>query len=189
MSPSTHLNNSNRHSARLRCHREQFKGRPFGSQCHSDHKPVLQTNTPIKCHEQRKCKKEDPESPPPWSQLRAAVCPRHLPTGQGHLHWFLQRGLWRSSDAKGRARPQHSHRHRVRMYRLWQGFPGWFTRVEYYKVWIQCIIDKSIKFKNEYAKVEAACAQLERVGRKQPDCEEVVANRTLRHENDREYHR
>ena len=57
-----------------------------------------------------------------------------------------------------------------------RGFPGWFTRVEYYKAWIQCIIDKSIKFKNKYAKVEAACAKLERVGRKQPDCEEVVAN-------------
>ena len=57
-----------------------------------------------------------------------------------------------------------------------RGFPGWFTRVEYYKAWIQCIIDKSIQFKNEYAKVDEACAKLERVGRKQPDCEEVVAN-------------
>merc|ERR1712223_1084561 len=57
-----------------------------------------------------------------------------------------------------------------------KGFPGWYTRVEYYKVWIQCIIDKSLKFNNDYAKVHEACAQLERVPRKQPDCEEAVAD-------------
>merc|ERR1712226_230706 len=57
-----------------------------------------------------------------------------------------------------------------------KGYPGWYTRVEYYKEWIQCIIDKSIQFNNNYDKVHTNCAQLERTPRKQPDCKELVAD-------------
>merc|ERR1711902_331753 len=38
-----------------------------------------------------------------------------------------------------------------------KGFPGWYTRVEYYKVWIQCIIDKSLQFNNGNATAEEIC--------------------------------
>jgi len=57
-----------------------------------------------------------------------------------------------------------------------KGYPGWYTRVEYYKDWIQCIIDKSVQFKNNFKKVDDACTQRARQGREQPDCEKLVAD-------------
>jgi len=55
-----------------------------------------------------------------------------------------------------------------------KGFPGWYTRVEYFKDWIQCIIDQSIRFDNVYYKVEEVCNKQERSPKKLPICEEVV---------------
>ena len=53
-----------------------------------------------------------------------------------------------------------------------KGYPGWYTRVEHYKEWIQCIIDQSVRFKNEESKVQAACqSKIEKLTRK---CEEIV---------------
>jgi len=57
-----------------------------------------------------------------------------------------------------------------------KGYPGWYTRVEYYKTWIQCIIDKSVQFGNNFEKVDKECAKLERTPRKAPDCEKLVAD-------------
>ena len=57
-----------------------------------------------------------------------------------------------------------------------KGYPGWYTRVEFYKGWIQCIIDKSVQFNNEFAKVDAACTKLARQSREKPDCEKLVAD-------------
>ena len=57
-----------------------------------------------------------------------------------------------------------------------KGYPGWYTRVEYYKTWIQCIIDKSLQFNNNIEKVETACSQLERTPKKTRDCEKLVAD-------------
>merc|ERR1712130_313432 len=48
--------------------------------------------------------------------------------------------------------------------------------VEYYKDWIQCIIDKSVQFNNNFKKVDDACTQRARQGREQPDCEKLVAD-------------
>jgi len=55
-----------------------------------------------------------------------------------------------------------------------KGFPGWYTRVEYFKDWIRCIIDQSIRFDNVYYKVEEVCNKLERSPKKLPICEEVI---------------
>ena len=55
-----------------------------------------------------------------------------------------------------------------------RGFPGWYTRVEYFKDWIRCIIDQSIRFNNVYYKVEEVCNKLERSPKKVPICEEVI---------------
>ena len=57
-----------------------------------------------------------------------------------------------------------------------KGYPGWYTRVEYFNPWIACIIDKSVQFDNNYEKVNTACAKLERTPRKTPDCEKLVAD-------------
>merc|ERR1712210_237009 len=57
-----------------------------------------------------------------------------------------------------------------------KGYPGWYTRVEYYKDWIQCIIDKSVEFNNNFKKVDDACAKIARGPRKAPDCEKLVAD-------------
>ena len=35
-----------------------------------------------------------------------------------------------------------------------QGFPGWYTKVEYYKDWINCIIESSLRFNNNKEEVE-----------------------------------
>ena len=37
------------------------------------------------------------------------------------------------------------------------GFPSFYTKVSYYRDWIDCIIDKSIEFNNNQGKVEEAC--------------------------------
>ena len=37
------------------------------------------------------------------------------------------------------------------------GFPSFYTKVSYYRDWIDCIIDKSIEFNNNQQKVEEAC--------------------------------
>ena len=57
-----------------------------------------------------------------------------------------------------------------------KGYPAWYTRVEYYKTWIQCIIDMSLQFNNNIEQVERACNQLERTPRRIPDCEKLVAD-------------
>ena len=38
-----------------------------------------------------------------------------------------------------------------------QGYPGWYTKVAFYKDWISCIIDMSFQFDNNKQKVEEAC--------------------------------
>ena len=38
-----------------------------------------------------------------------------------------------------------------------QGFPGWYTKVEYYKDWINCIIESSLRFNNNKEEVENEC--------------------------------
>jgi len=37
------------------------------------------------------------------------------------------------------------------------GFPGWYTKVEYYKDWIDCIIQMSLRFDDNKEDVENAC--------------------------------
>jgi hypothetical protein len=57
-----------------------------------------------------------------------------------------------------------------------KGYPGWYTRVEYYKDWVQCIIDKSVQFNNNFKKVDDACKKIARGPREAPDCEKLVAD-------------
>ena len=38
-----------------------------------------------------------------------------------------------------------------------QGYPGWYTKVAFYKDWISCIIDMSLQFDNNKQRVEEAC--------------------------------
>ena len=55
-----------------------------------------------------------------------------------------------------------------------EGYPGWYTRVESYTDWVQCIIDQSVRFKNVFAKVEELCSR--KIDLQSVDCEEVVAD-------------
>ena len=38
-----------------------------------------------------------------------------------------------------------------------EGFPGWYTKVEFYKDWINCIIEMSLLYDNNQEQVEEAC--------------------------------
>ena len=56
-----------------------------------------------------------------------------------------------------------------------KGFPGWYTRVEHFKTWIQCVIDQSARFsfqQDQKDKVEEACRQVIREAPSQ--CEKLV---------------
>merc|ERR1712080_320701 len=52
-----------------------------------------------------------------------------------------------------------------------EGYPGWYTRVGFFKSWIQCIIDQSDWFNNVESKVKEACKD---VVEPEPVCEDVV---------------
>merc|ERR1712059_94059 len=41
-----------------------------------------------------------------------------------------------------------------------EGYPGWYTRVLFFKLWIQCIIDQSVRFNNDQRKVEEECKKV-----------------------------
>jgi len=57
-----------------------------------------------------------------------------------------------------------------------KGYPGWYTRVEYYTSWIQCIMDKSNEFSSNSKAVNTACTKVAWLGREQPLCEKLVAD-------------
>ena len=52
-----------------------------------------------------------------------------------------------------------------------KGFPGWYSKVEFHKIWIRCIVDQSIRFKNVKSKVEEQCKSVVEVPK---TCEESV---------------
>ena len=39
----------------------------------------------------------------------------------------------------------------------WSGYPSWYTKVAYYKYWINCVIEKSAIYNNNQKKVEEEC--------------------------------
>merc|ERR1712179_144285 len=54
-----------------------------------------------------------------------------------------------------------------------KGYPSWYTRVSFFKSWIQCIIDQSLRFHNVKEKVQDACKAMVEP---EPICEEEVDN-------------
>jgi len=52
-----------------------------------------------------------------------------------------------------------------------KSYPGWYTRVAFFKSWIQCIIDQSLRLNNVEDKVKEACKS---VVEPEPVCEDVV---------------
>jgi len=41
-----------------------------------------------------------------------------------------------------------------------QGYPGWYTKVSFFVPWIECIVDSSVKFKNNKEKIEKECGKV-----------------------------
>ena len=52
-------------------------------------------------------------------------------------------------------------------------YPSWLTRVESFTKWMGCILEQSVRFDNEFAKVEEQC---KRVVPDPPDCSEAIAD-------------